>query len=426
VEAGKTTYVGLYPVYLPDVSNYYRQSSIVIRNNSVTDTAYVVTSFVWSSGIVATQRNDYIAPGATITINPPWAFDGSATVVASEDVSVVVENSGNGRYNNYNGISASGLDPGWGQTGTDIYVPLVKYRHGANYYKWKTSRFYILNTGSANASITIRGYDTGGGNARFTLSKSSLAPSALWSPRVPYASGYSRLSAWIDSDQPLAIVVAEEKDYPSSTVYKIQNVFASGNTSIFVPQVKNTSSDFTTLAVQNLGSSSTNVTVNYYGGSCLTQSWWVAPNAYHVFEASAACPLGFVGSARASGTQPLAVLANEKGEKGYSGFLAGSHTIVLPRVRRDSGWWTGIRVMNVDGGSLTSGTIYFYNSNGSSAGSASLSISGGYRSVNKGSSVPSSFNGSAVITADRPIVASVILTLNGSTQQTMMYNGSNH
>ena len=122
----------------------------------------------------------------------------------------------------------------------------------------------------------------------------------------------------------------------------------------------------------------------------------------------------------------MAVLVNEKGEKGYSGFLEGSQTVVLPRVQRGSGWWTGIRVMNVDGGSSTTGTIFFYNSNGTFAGSDPFSISGGYRSVNLGSYVPSGFNGSAVIISNnRPVVASVIMTLNGSTQQTMMYNGSN-
>ena len=291
-------------------------------------------------------------------------------------------------------------------------------------FKPKICQSPVLNTGPANAAITTHGYDAEG-SERFTLSQPSLAPNGLWSPRVPYASGYNRLAAWIDSNQPLAVVVAEEQYYDPNTVFKLQNTFASGGTTVYVPQVKYTDSQFTTLGVQNLGRSTTSVTLHYYGGNCSSQTRSIPPNAYYVFRASAACSLGFVGSARVSSEQPLAVLVNEKGEKGYSGFLRGSHTLVLPHVRRGSGWWTGIRVMNVDRGNSTGGTINFYDSNGNSAGSAALDISGSYRSVNLGSYVPGSFNGSAVITANRPIVVSVIMTLNGSTQQTMMYNGSN-
>jgi hypothetical protein len=113
------------------------------------------------------------------------------------------------------------------------------------------------------------------------------------------------------------------------------------------------------------------------------------------------------------------------GPKGYSGFLAGSQKVVLPRVRSDANWWTGIRVMNVDGNGPTGVTINFYHANGASAGALTRSIDAGYGSLNLGDYVRANFSGSAVVTADRPIAISVIMTLSGNSQQTMMYNGNN-
>jgi len=419
--------------YLPDIKANYNgwTSEIVIRNDGAT-TKKVTITYLYSNGNYAGKKDLEIPHNGTKSHRPTDAptylynFTGSAIVSASEDVSVVVENNNGERSNNYNGISAGGLDPGWGQTGTDIYVPLVKYRHGS---EDKTSRFYILNTGTANATVTIYGYDENGDQKFNPPPTTVLAPNALWSPRVPSSAGFGRFSAWIDSTQPLAVVVAEEQ-HTSNTVYKIQNAFASGDTTVFAPQVKRNwvNGDFTTLAVQTTNGVGTNVTVTYYpnsGGTC-SDSAWVSGNGYHVFLANQApgCPDEFVGSARVSGGQPLAVLVNETSEKGYSGFLSSSQTVVLPHVRT-GGWHTGIRVMNADGGSPTSGTIYFYNSDGSSAGSANFTISGGYESVNLGQDVPGGFNGSAIITVDRPIVTSVILTQPNDRLHTMMYNGSN-
>jgi len=229
------------------------------------------------------------------------------------------------------------------------------------------------------------------------------------------------------------LALAEEK-HATATVYKLQNVFAGGATSVYVPQVKHnwTNGDFTTLAVQNVGATGTNVSVTTYpeGGSPCSHSAWLNPWGYHVFQPGDAtgCPGTFVGAARVSsgGQAALAVLVNERGEKGYSGFLGGSQTVILPRVRADGGWWTGVRVMNVDGGSPTSGSVAFYNVDGSLYRSDNLSITGGYNSVNLGNLVPSGFNGSAVVTADRPVVAASTRALNGGgSVRTLMDNGNN-
>ena len=430
VRAGETTYVGLYPVFLPDImENYYGwNSSIVVRNNSDSKTAQVNTTFFWENGEVRTQKTDYIAPRGTVVVDFPgtcYYCRGSAIVAASEDVAVVVEHTNGTRYNNYNGISATGLDAGWGQTGATIYVPLAKYD-----FDGKSSRLYILNTGPAATDVTITSYYSNGSQADSTPCP-NLAPAARCDLRPP-APAAGRYAVRISAGQPLAVVVAEEQHSDPNVIYKVQNPFASGATVGFAPQVKRQwQGEYSTLAVQNLGGWPFTVTVTYYpdsGGSC-SHSAGINPQGYYVFQTQDApgCPVSsFVGAARVSAPGTVAVLVNEKGEKGNSGFLTGSQSVVLPQVRRDGGWWTGIRVMNADGGAPTTGAIYFYHPDGSAAGSgAAFTINSAYRSVNLGSSAPAGFHGAARIVADRPVAVSAILTLNNSPEQTMMYNGCN-
>ena len=95
----------------------------------------------------------------------------------------------------------------------------------------------------------------------------------------------------------------------------------------------------------------------------------------------------------------------------------------MPHVRRDAGWWTGIRVMATAG--LANGMISFYDASGNPVDSALFSIAQSYHSVNLGNVVPAGLDGSARIIAYDPVAVSAILTLNNSPEQTMMYNGCN-
>jgi hypothetical protein len=116
--------------YLPDVKADWAEwnSTIVVRNNGSSDASASVI-FYDSGGYGAgtsmrTARDNSLIPaGGTWELDASTAvnnFTGSAIVSASKDVSVVVENSNGDYSNNYNGISAGGLDSGWGQTGAGI------------------------------------------------------------------------------------------------------------------------------------------------------------------------------------------------------------------------------------------------------------------------------------------------------------------
>jgi hypothetical protein len=163
VEAGKTTYVGLYPVYLPDImENYYNwSSSIRIRNNSDSKTAQVNTTFFRYDGAwVHGQKTDYILPRGTVEVDFPgscYYCRGSTMVVASEDVSVVVKNDGPDGVTSYTGIGVQGGSTGWDEPGQTVYVPASL----RNYYGWD-SVFYIQNAGSGDTSGSITFYNGDG------------------------------------------------------------------------------------------------------------------------------------------------------------------------------------------------------------------------------------------------------------------------
>ncbi len=96
VEAGRVTYVGLFPVWLPYIRGNYNNwnSPITVRNNSGGYRAQVNTTFFNTDGTVNRQRTDYINSWASLTFNPPNNFTGAALIVSSEDVGVVVEQAG--------------------------------------------------------------------------------------------------------------------------------------------------------------------------------------------------------------------------------------------------------------------------------------------------------------------------------------------
>jgi hypothetical protein len=425
VMAGKITYVGLYPVYLPDIKSNSNgwNSSIVIRNNSTSRTAQVVTTFFYTWGQVHSQRTDYIASGATLTFAPSGTLDGSAVVVASEDVAVVVENynlSNSSAYA-YNGIAAAdSLNPGWGQVGTTIYLPDLT----DNNYGWSTS-VTILNAGSGTANFDFDYYGQNSGGP-YQGPQGSLAPNAsvtydqTGSPCPTVGAGR------ITGDQPLAVIVREY----SGNVNMAYSGFGGGATTAYLPLLMDDNYGWHTgIAVQNLGAAATNVTVNYYPAPGFSNRnpdtvYAVQPNATAIVGQWGSGP--WVGSAQVTASQPIAAIVNEnvsgKGSS-YSGFAGGSSLVVLPDVRNDGGWTSGIQIQNLDGSDAA--VVVRVNGNDVWAGTIL-----GYRSVaiSSGQIVGSGFRGPAVVecTNGRRIAAIVNLhDLASASDKMMTYDGIN-
>ncbi|MGI0015042.1 MAG: M23 family metallopeptidase, partial [Nitrososphaera sp.] len=279
--AGQTTYIGLYPVYLPDIRANFNgwNSTLVIRNNSSTDTARVVTTFFWSTGSynVFQQRTDTVAPRATFTFNAPNPagsyYYGAAMVVASQDVSVVVARYRTSPY-------ASAAYTGITSTGTTVRLPLIQRANWGLY-----SDLIVMNVGSSStdATVTFQRLNQSGDICAHTLF--SIAPkgsATLNTNNVPCLGTNFVGSARITSSQPLAVISTQWlNDQAASGQLTDYEGFPSSFDPHYLPQLMRNNFNLSNgLALQNPNGSSNAVRIDFYNqtpplGDCsLTNCPW--------------------------------------------------------------------------------------------------------------------------------------------------------
>ena len=351
VEAGKTTYVGLYPVYLPDVmENYYGwNSSIVVRNNSDSKTAQVNTTFFWDDGDVRTQNTDYIAPHSTVTVDFPgtcYYCRGSAIVSGGEDVSVVVETKSSSQAYAYNGITPASGDPAF-RTGRTIYTPLSIARYG----NWHTT-LVVQNAGSSPADVAIT-YRNPSGSSRGTFHSYDIPPngSRTLDANAHLGSSFTG-SAVVTSDQEIAVIVRES----DGSMVGTYNGASAGATTTYVPLVLKGYSDWTTgFQIQNVDSQGATASITYYnsnGGVAGTQPISIPGNGNLWVVPSVTGP--WSGVAVVTSDRGLAVEVDEynagSGDlESYNGLSLATSTAYLPDVRDSATWYTGLVLQNTSG-----------------------------------------------------------------------------
>jgi murein DD-endopeptidase MepM/ murein hydrolase activator NlpD len=430
-------------VYLPDVRNSGGwMSSIVIRNNK-TSSAQVGINYYSASGVRVSYQTATVAGNGATTMTPYYGFSGSAAVVASQDVSVVVENEANNHTErtNYTGVLSDGGSGslGWEQAGTTLYAPVIKrQRYG------RSSTIHVANAGSQATTVYVYYYDDGG-TARWGGSYAlepngtvTLSPSGGGSGGCNASNTICSARIYTSNGQPLAGVVREYNDADGRAV-TTHNLFNAGATWIYFPLVKYERYDMSTgLRIQNVGTAGATVTVNYYqkdGTWKCVRSQYTPRYAARTFYDSSCPGSDFAGNAVASASQPLVGMANEvsitepQRKKAYSSFLSGTQTAYGPLVYHDfyqngHTWDTGIAVQNLSTQNA-SVNLHFYHGNGAAAGSLwNQTING------RGSGVffppQSGFEGSVLITADRDIAAIVnVINYASSGDTHTMYNASN-
>jgi hypothetical protein len=256
-------------VYLPDVKNTGGwMSSIIIRNNS-TSSAQAAINYYNASGARVSYQTTTVAGNGFKTKTPPAGFAGSAVVVASEDVAVVVENEANNHTErtNYTGILPNGGSgsPGWEQAGVTLYAPVVKRQ----YYS-RSSTLRVVNAGSQATTVYVYYYDDGGvarSGGSYGLNPNGMAtisPSGGGSGGCNAANTVCSARLYTSNGQPLAGVVREYDDADGLAV-TTHNMFSAGATTIDFPIVKYEWYNMSTgLQIQNVGASGTTVEVDYY------------------------------------------------------------------------------------------------------------------------------------------------------------------
>lgn len=227
-----------------------------------------------------------------------------------------------------------------------------------------SSGFQVQNLSAAIANIQIKYIDQAGTVVNST-STTIPANSSITKFPIDAPSPFNG-SVIIESDQQVVAIVNTVGD--GGAYFASTTGFSSGSTSINLPLLMKGNSGFDTwFNVQNTGSASTDVTVTY--SNATTETATIAPGAAKTFDqaTNAALPAGFVGSATVTSTGGQQIVASAmqvgtgstKAMLGYNSFSSGSQEIKAPLVMaNNSGFFTGIQVMNV-GSAPTDVTINY-------------------------------------------------------------------
>jgi len=458
--AGRTTYVGLYPIYFPDIRGAASgwDTSIIVRNNSNTATAQVKTTFYYQSGVVLNQRTDSIAPNAITIFTPPTALaQGSAIVVGTQSIAVVVRHStsgvATGRSDLDNGIKPPGYgDANFEQAGKILYAPAF-YN---NIYGGFNSFVYIQNTEANPNNVIVEfvgraGFNPATRNYNLSANETRIIPSSdIWA-----AAGWVG-SLKIMADRPVAAKIYETR---SSHTTRSYNASFNGNSTTYVPAAYRLSSGFTTgIVIQNLSSISTIAKLRYCErlvtnpATCPTQSTTViAPLGAEGVNLSTAPVLdGWSGSVSIQSTNDslLAIaVTNSKTDQqtgtnigGYDFSATGLSAIssYLPLAEKNAGLdsrTTGFTIRNVSGVDINVLLAYYYDSSGNLVSVRDLRplVNGspvplraaqvvGYYQGNDGF-LTNGWAGSIVIQADRVILVVMREDTPGLNGTTSAYNG---
>jgi hypothetical protein len=404
--AGRTTYVGLHPVYLPDVraTNGWA-SQITVRNNSTTATAQVVTTFYAGvSGDVHSQRTDSVAPNANLTFAPPLAIDSSVTVVSSQDTSVVVSQERSSPYTHeaYAGV---------GNPTSDVRVALV-HRNNSGWF----SDLFIQNAGSATTNVTTEFIPAPGFGSNQTFTWNNIVPGArrqinTGSLSIGNTSGVFVGSVRITAGQPLAVASTQYKDSGG-----VSQMMESSNTEpavtvAYAPLIQNSNAGWLTgLNLSRTGGGTFDV--RYYrsdnGVEC-TNQLGLTNNPQTIYPAPPAgnpCPVTPLARLQVSSADMVAAVNQLQGTANAATYLAiaaPARTAIVAKVRRDSGWSDGFVIGNFSGATANV-TVRLYNASGTLNSTPFNNVAlGNNRNLTVLGQIPVGFNGSAVVTADQPV-----------------------
>jgi hypothetical protein len=453
-QSGQTTFVGLHPVYLPDVhiNDWGWNSRIVIRNNSNTNTANGIVSYVDYPGSdrVFTQSSFSISSNGTLFLDVPFSLcyycHVPVLVAASEDISIVVENyrTGDTEQTNYTGVlpltsSEGSYSYGWENAGSALYAPQVKRnRYG------RSTALDIYNVGDKLTSVYFYYYDDNGSSRYGGVTP--IRANAM-TTILPSGTGNGcgadnticTMRLFTDNGSPI-VGVAREYNESNGLTVTTHNLFADGAATIYFPVVKYQRYNMTTgLRVQNVSNSTTSITVKFYNNYGTYQSncdlsYNLYPYSAVTLGVNGAC-LGsnFVGTAivTASSGRHVVGMANESStsgqdlKKAYSSFQAGSLKSIGALVYGDQTNWnsSGVAVMNITNYPANNVTLCYYNTGGNQVGSCvTQSIpSHGMSSF----SPPAGLTGSVSVSSDREIAVVVNIVSKATSGDThAIYNAN--
>jgi hypothetical protein len=375
-------------------------SGFQVQNLNTSEQATIEITFYNQNGSVAATVPDTIAADDSNTYFPLNAvsdgFNGSVVISSDKDIRAIGNVLGDGGAF---GASYSGFTGG----STEVSLPLLM-KENSGFNTW----FNVQNAGSSATNVSVT-YSDG-----VTNSCTNLAPGAactLEQADEGHASGWVG-SGTVTAGEPVVVSVMEV----GPTTLFAYSGFTGGSPDVVMPLVNaNNSGYFTGIQIQNMGPSSTNVTVSYTpglaGSPCLeTQTIPSGDSrtfALTAFSASGVCgDQRFIGAAEVTANSANADLVaivnqlNTGANKGaaYEGFdpTSATDTVVMPLIMdRNGGYYTGFSVANV-GTSSTSVSCTF---SGTSHTESATLAPGEAMTPIQGDQIANGYVGSATCTA---------------------------
>lgn len=332
-------------------------------------TANVGLTYYNQDGTIAATANDSIPGNSSKTYFPiqaPVGFNGSL-VVSSDKPITAIANTVTTDFSY--GAATTSFSAG----ATSVNLPLIMCNN-SGFDTW----FNVQNAGTSTASITIN-YTPGSSGVAGSES-TTIEPGAA--KTFDQASGSSTKncddigptfigSATVSSNQPVVATVMQLGTGGFDILMGYNGFTGSGSSTVSLPLIMaNNSSYYTGMQIQNVGGSATTATVNYgtnlVGGfaptddTCLLQP---GESCTLIQQSGQWTGNAYVGSATVTASQNLVVIVNQaslgSGNKGpygtaYEGFdpAVGTNDVSAALIMsNNSGYYTGVQVMNVGGSS---------------------------------------------------------------------------
>jgi len=399
-------------------------SEIVVSNKPGNPAATVSLTFMKSDGslAMAAAQTFTVQSGASVATYVPniaGLADGRYSVVvdSDQDVSAIANLTSLGPVTStaYNGISSN-------DSGTKFYIPQTF----KNYVNTYTSSLVVQNAGSAGATVRI-GYLNQAGTeiTNETRAIASGASSTFDQGSTSLPDGYIG-SAVVTSDQPVAAIFLVSFASGGKNALSSGRGLKAGSGVVFLPSIFDDYHNFrTSVLVQNVGATATNVTVEYYDarngvklGEERTTSA-IAPGTSRQFlqfdpgSRPAVVPVGLSAAAvvRATDAGGSVVAVGNITEKvqqyleAYNGFpdtAATTKATCATIMKNYHGYNTSLSVQNADSAAVSL-QINYTNADGSVAATddvGSLAPGAVFSTYNPNkAALPNGFKGGAIVTA---------------------------
>ncbi|MEM4234886.1 MAG: hypothetical protein QXU75_07040 [Candidatus Methanomethylicaceae archaeon] len=359
----------VYTIYNSSGSAAYTSTNVTIQANK--------SAFVYVGGLS-------MSPGTY-----------SAVISCDVQTAAVSNYTGNG-----GAYAASFAGVSGDKTAATAYLPGL-YK---NYYGY-FSNVVVQNAGNTPIDVTLKIYN----GATLVDSETKTAPanaSVVFDQATRASLSNGIYAGVVEATGPVAAMINVWNSAGQQFAY---NGFTSGSAIAYAPVLMKSYYGFNTaLTVQNIGNTSTTVTVTYSNGTTNTKTIPARASQLFYTPNEPGLPNGWLGSAKIEATAGSSIVAliNESDANNraasYTGFATGGTTSNAPIVlNKYYGYSTSVTCQNI-GTAATNITITY--SNGTIEVRNNIAINGAALFYQPNAGLPNGFNGSAIITASQPIV----------------------